>query len=263
MGLVRTLIASLFGPRPATIDDGTWRAIIDAIPILRGLSNDEDVRLRGLADHLLADKDFVLVQGAESDDFLLVGLSALACLPILNSDASDYRDWRTFILYPSEFVTPRHEVDEAGVHHRWEEEASGEAWEDGPVVLSMADVAASGVGDGYNVVIHEMAHKLDLLDGDANGCPPLHKGMDYQAWFDAFSQAFESITRQVERGREPPIDDYAASEPAEFFAVATEYFFELPDVLRAAYPAVYAQLVLFYRQDPGMRLVSDWQPVSP
>jgi Mlc titration factor MtfA (ptsG expression regulator) len=263
MSLIKRITAAIFGaPRPAIID-GVWRSVIDAIPILHGLDAEEDQRLRSLAEGLLADKDFALAGGAEVDDFLLVGLSAQACLPILNLGAGGYRDWRTLILYPGEFVTPRHEVDEAGVHHRWEEEASGEAWEDGPVILSVADVAASGVGDGYNVVIHEMAHKLDLLDGDANGFPPLHEAMDRKRWFEVFSEAFSEITAQVERDEETPIDDYAASEPAEFFAVVSEYFFELPEVLRDAYPEVYSQLVQFYRQDPGARLVSDWRPLIP
>jgi MtfA peptidase len=249
----------LFGARRTAIDDDTWHAVIDAIPMLSGLSADEAARLRGLAEQVLALKRYELVQGAEVDDFLLVGLTAQICLPILNLGLGGYRDWRTLILYPAEFVAPRSEVDEAGVHHEWEEELTGEAWEDGPVILSLADVGASGLCDGYNVIVHEMAHKLDLLDGDANGFPPLHAEMDGQAWHDAFSQAFDALTRTVERGREPPIDDYAATEPAEFFAVASEYFFELPAVLRRAYPAVYAQLVAYYRQDPGARLVSDWR----
>ena len=262
MGLIRTLIASLFGERRTAIGNGVWRAVIDAIPILGGLDVDEDARLRKLTERLLTSKRFELVQDAEADDFLLVGLAAQVCLPIMNLGLGGYRDWHTLILYPAEFVAPRHEVDEAGVHHEWEEELTGEAWEDGPVILSLADVGASGMCDGYNVIVHEMAHKLDLLDGDANGFPPLHADMDGQAWHDALSQAFDSLTRTVDRGREPPIDDYAATDSAEFFAVATEYFFELPAVLNEAYPAVYSQLVSYYRQDPGARLVSDWRAAS-
>ena len=113
---------------------------------------------------------------------------------------------------------------------------------------------ASGCGDGYNVVIHEMAHKLDMLDGDANGRPPLHRGMDAVAWSRDFGAAFEDLNRRIEAGETPPIDDYAAEEPGEFFAVASECFFETPGALAAAYPAVYSHLRGFYRQDSLARL---------
>ena len=99
-----------------------------------------------------------------------------------------------------------------------------------------------------------MAHKLDMLDGDANGRPPLHRGMNPEAWSRDFSAAFDDLNRRIETGETPPIDDYAAEEPGEFFAVASEWFFERPDALDAAYPAVYGHLRDFYRQDPLVRL---------
>jgi len=258
-----TLIDLILGRRRNGIDDAVWRRVVDAIPMLRGLDPEAGARLRSLADDFLAEKQIELAQGAEVDDFLLTGLAAQACLPIMNLGAGGYRDWHTLILYPAEFVAPRHEVDEAGVHHEWQEEVSGEAWEDGPVILSLADVGASGLCDGYNVIVHEMAHKLDLLDGDANGYPPLHRDMDATAWHEAFTQAYAALQEQLRRGRVPAVDAYAATDPAEFFAVVSEYFFELPAVLAAAYPAVYTQLAAFYRQDPGARLESDWQGPQP
>jgi Mlc titration factor MtfA (ptsG expression regulator) len=121
------------------------------------------------------------------------------------------------------------------------------------------DIEASGWGDGYNVVIHEMAHKLDGRDGSYDGCPPLHPGMDYGAWREAFSEAYGSLRSSLERPRRPGsgrakrgsrIDSYAAESPDEFFAVACEYFFERPALLDSEYPAVYAQLALFFRRDP-------------
>jgi len=125
----------------------------------------------------------------------------------------------------------------------------------GPVVLSYRDVEDSGWGDGYNVVIHEMAHKLDLRSGNYDGCPPLHKGMSYEEWGQSFGQAYEDLRGKVKRlGKRSEkllaIDPYAATDPAEFFAVCTEYFFEKPRALHKAYPAVYDQLCLFYRQSP-------------
>ena len=163
----------------------------------------------------------------------------------------DYYDgWHSVVVYPGGFLARGHEMDEAGVVHEYEEARSGEAWLAGPVILSLEDVAASGQLDGYNVVIHEMAHKLDMLNGDANGHPPLHAGMDSRVWYEAFSAAYAHSNRCLDAGQEPPLDDYAAQSPAEFFAVASEYFFELPDVLRDAYPDVYRQLAAFYR--PGV-----------
>ena len=125
----------------------------------------------------------------------------------------------------------------------------------GPVILSYRDVEDSGWGDGYNVVIHEMAHKLDHRSGDYDGCPPLHKGMSYEDWGRAFTEAYEDMRSKVRRlGKRAEktlaIDPYAATDPAEFFAVCSEYFFEAPKVLKKEYPGVYGQLCLFYRQEP-------------
>jgi len=147
---------------------------------------------------------------------------------------------------------------------------AGEAWLGGPVILSYEDVALSGDAKariaGYNVVIHEFAHKLDMRNGDPNGFPPLHRGMDAREWKRAFSAAFTDFTARVEAaerlpGRRAqaaldalPIDPYAAESASEFFAVASEAFFETPELLGPAYPDVYAQLKLFYRQDPAARL---------
>jgi len=140
--------------------------------------------------------------------------------------------------------------------HSRREILSGEAWERGPVVLSWADVAASGTCDGYNAVIHEMAHKLDALNGMANGLPPLHKGMSVTSWAKTFSSAYEGFCQRVDGNEETLIDPYAAEAPEEFFAVMSEHFFETPDLLKREYSEVYAQLKEFYRQDPAERLIS-------
>jgi MtfA peptidase len=121
-------------------------------------------------------------------------------------------------------------------------------------VLSIADVAASGHADGFNVVLHEFAHKLDMLNGDANGYPPLHRGMDAAGWARDFTKAYEDLCARVDAGEDTVIDPYATTDPAEFFAVLTEVFFETPHLLHAEYPAVYRQLQQFYRQHPLARL---------
>ena len=116
-------------------------------------------------------------------------------------------------------------------------------------MVSWQDVAWSGRGEGFNVAIHEFAHKLDMRNGSANGRPPLHTGMDPDDWARILQDAYDDLRQRVERGEETLIDPYATESPAEFFAVMSEYLFEAPDVLHAAYPAVYAQLAQFYRQD--------------
>ena len=239
--------------RAPRIDEAVWAAVREGLPILDPLGGDELADLRRLAERFTAAKSIEPVLGQRLDPVDVAVIAAQACLPILALGLDAYASWRTVVVYPAGFVAREHEVDEAGVEHRWEEERSGEAWSGGPVVLSLEDVEASGQGEGYNVVIHEMAHKLDMLDGDANGRPPLHRGMDPAAWSRDFGAAFEDLNRRIEAGEELPIDEYAAEEPGEFFAVASEWFFEVPDALAAGYPAVYRHLGHFYRQDPIAR----------
>jgi len=126
----------------------------------------------------------------------------------------------------------------------------------GPVILAWPGVLASGAWEGYNLVIHELAHKLDMLNGDANGLPPLHSDMRVGDWATAMQHAYDDLNRQLDHDpdAETAIDPYAAENPAEFFAVTSEYFFSAPDLLDTAYPKVYEQLRAFYRQDPLARL---------
>ena len=240
--------------RARAIDEADWAAVLERLPILDPLDDGERERLRGLAARFVAGKSIEPVLGQRVGAVDAAVIAAQACLPVLALGLDAYRSWRTVVVYPAGFVSREHEVDEAGVEHEWEEERSGESWLGGPLVLSLEDVEASGCGDGYNVVIHEVAHKLDMLDGDANGRPPLHPGMDAAAWSRDFTAAFDDLNRRIEAGETPAIDEYAAQEPGEFFAVTSECFFETPDVLDADYPVVYAHLRGFYRQDPLARL---------
>jgi Mlc titration factor MtfA (ptsG expression regulator) len=242
--------------RDALIDDVPWHRALERLPILARLDPAESRRLRELCTIFLHEKRFEPVQGLELDEGIRITIAALACLPILNLGPDWYDDWYTVVVYPAEFVRPREEFDAVGVMHQWEEVLGGESWERGPVVLSWADVEASGWGDGYNVVIHEMAHKLDMRNGAAAGFPPLHKDMRVSAWTQGFALAYEDLTRRVENGEDTALDPYAAESPAEFFAVFSEYFFECPAVVMRAYPEVYRQLCLFYRQDPLARVAS-------
>lgn len=233
-----------------------WRAVVESLPLLAGLDAAEIERLRVLATLFLYEKSLEPVQGLRLTEVMRWTVAAHAVLPILNLGIDWYDGWRSLVLYPGEFVTRHEWMDEAGLVHAQREVLSGEAWERGPMVLSWADVAAAEALDGYNPVIHECAHKLDLRNGSANGQPPLHAGMDYQEWHDVCRAAFDDLSRRAGAGRESPLDPYAAESPGEFFAVMSEHFFETPHLLKREYPEVYRQLSLFYRQDPVARLIS-------
>lgn len=236
------------------IPDMLWEGVVAALPVVRMLDGPSRERLRDLTALFIVEKRFETVQGLQLTPAMQVRLASQACLPILRLGLDWYAGWTSVIIYPGEFVHRREEFDEAGVVHAWDEARGGESWEYGPVVLSWADVAASGMLDGYNVVIHELAHKLDMLNGAPNGFPPLHRGMDIKAWTRYFAEAFEDMNTRLDAGMDTPLDPYAAEHPAEFFAVASEYFFEQPERVREIYPRVYDQLREFYRQDPRQYL---------
>jgi Mlc titration factor MtfA (ptsG expression regulator) len=232
------------------IPESLWAHTLESTPLLRQLAESDLVRLRELAAIFVQEKTWVGSAGLEISEAMKVRVAALATLPVLNLDLDWYRGWETIILYPGEFVQRRREVDAAGLEHQWDEIRAGEAWEHGPVIFSWADVAASGLIDGYNVVIHELAHKLDMLNGPPDGFPPLHREMSAKRWTRVFTAAFEEMNGWLDRDEESPIDPYAAEHPAEFFSVLSEYFFELPEVLSEVWPEVYGELAAFYRQDP-------------
>jgi len=207
-----------------------------------------------MATIFLHEKTFEGADGLEPTDVIREVISVQACLPILNLGMEWYESWKTIVVVPDVFIEEHTEVDSAGVAHEWQEDNSGESWDAGPVVLSWKDVEESGWGDGYNVVIHEAAHRLDLLDGEVNGRPALHEGMSPREWLEVFSRAFEDLSRRAAaKKRRLRMDPYAATDDGEFFAVASEYFFEQPEVLQSEYPDVYRLLCAFYRQDPARR----------
>jgi hypothetical protein len=241
--------------RPAA--DAQWQQAVSstlALPLFFGLSEAEKSVLCELAEQLLADKALTPVSGAVLNTSMRAAITLQAVLPIMNLGYQAYRGWREIILYPGEFVPDREVTDAFGVVHRVRHPLSGEAWEGGPLVLSLDDVAASGHCQGYNVVIHEFAHKLDMRNGAVDGLPALHSGMSVEAWAAVFNAAYADFCRRVDAEEDSEIDPYAAESPAEFFAVLTEYFFEAPDILFEMYPAVYQQMRLYYRQDPLPRL---------
>ena len=235
------------------VPQALWDAVTAELPVLTGLDTGEMARLRDLATLFLHEKAFDTAHGVELNDFMRLTIAALACLPILNLGLGWYRGWSVVMVYPAEFIPEREVEDEAGVVHVRREPLSGEAWDQGGVILSWEDVDDSGWCDGYNVVIHELAHKLDMLGGGSDGFPPLHAGMSPEAWSSAFQAVYDDLGRRADAGEKTAIDPYAAEDPAECFAVLSEYFFEQPGLLKDSYPDVYEQLALFYRQDPAQR----------
>jgi hypothetical protein len=257
------LLTSWFGgTAPLELDLQAWTAVL-ALPVFDGFSADEIARLEGLARQLLADKTFTGAAGHEVDAAMATHIAAFAVLPVLNIGYEWYKGWNEIIVYPAEFMPEREVLDDFGVVHRVRAPLSGEAWAGGPLVLSWDDLLHSGGGQGYNVVIHEFAHKLDMKNGSVNGLPSLHSGLSVEGWAAAFNAAYEDFCRRVDGGEDPEIDPYASESPAEFFAVLSECFFEMPDVLQHDYPAVYEQLKLFYKQDPLARLERLNDPATP
>jgi Mlc titration factor MtfA (ptsG expression regulator) len=233
----------------ASLDQAAWCRAVRRYRFTRALPPADVDRLKALVTLFLHEKTMHGAGGLEVRDEMRIAIAIQACILILNLDLDYYDGWVEIIVYPGEFLARYEYVDENGVAHAVEEPMTGESWERGPVILSWAD-AGDGGGPGYNVVIHEFAHKIDMLNGGADGYPPLHPGMSREDWSRAFSSAFGDFRARLERGEHTLLDPYAAEDPAEFFAVASEAFFEAPQELHASYPEVYAQLGLFYRQDP-------------
>lgn len=240
--------------RSSSITDEQWSRAFGKLPLLKGLSPSEKQRLQELAILLIHYKSFEPAQGLILTQEMLMHIALQACLPILNLGFQSYDGWVSIIVYPDEFMPRRQYIDDAGVMHEDFGILSGEAWQRGPVILCWQDARVAGELDGRNLLIHEFAHKLDMQNGVANGLPPLHKDMARKAWTKDFSQAFTHFQHHCHGGDYNGIDCYAATSPAEFFAVFSEVFFERPDVLEQHYPKIYQHLRLYYRQDPLKRL---------
>lgn len=239
------------------IEPSLWQSVLESLPILDGLSHEETERLRERSLLFLHAKRLTALPGVELEPLDRLRLAAQAQLALLHlADLDWYQGFHEIVIYPGDFHSPQKHRDSAGVVHEWDGEHSGEAWLQGPVILAMPGVQESGSWEGYNLVIHELAHKLDMLNGDANGLPPLHRDMRIEAWASAMQHAYDALNALLDADADAhtAIDPYAAENPAEFFAVTSEYFFSAPDVLHAAFPDVHQQLALFYRQDPLTRL---------
>jgi len=221
-----TNIKNYFVLRNNPISASLWGKLINSLPICQHLNPKETYKLRKLTTLFLHEKTF--------------------------TDLSYYDGWIEIVVYPDTFVIYRNTTDNFGLVHGNKIAASGEAWSHGPVILAWTDVYRDSFQPraGHNVTIHEFSHKLDMLNGRANGMPPLHPTMRRSKWTDSLSQAYEILVDKIERHEMTAINEYAATNPAEFFAVISETFFTAPVILKKNSPDVYQQLVLFYKQEP-------------
>jgi len=204
----------------------------------------------------LDEKQLAPVGGVILSDHDRVEIALQACLLVLALGLDWYDGWVGVVVHPADFHVRRSETDELGVVHEWDDELAGESWPGGPVVLSWEALDDSGsvARGGANVVLHEFAHKLDMANGEADGVPPLADRAARSRWRAVLDEALKRFRAEVDAGAQTLLDPYAAEHEAEFFAVASEAFFEAPNALKGDYPALYALFSGFYRQDPSLRL---------
>ncbi|MFT3955395.1 MAG: zinc-dependent peptidase [Piscinibacter sp.] len=235
------------------IPDPLWQLTLARYPFIAGRSEEDRQRLRELSTLFLADKEFAGMQGLAVDDGMAVAIAAQACLPILRLGLAHYDGFKGIVVHPDVVVARREVMDEDGVVHHYDEELSGEAMEGGPVMLSWRDVADAGdsAAWGYNVVVHEFAHVLDMRDGAADGVPLLPDRAARERWLAVLEPEWQDFCERVDAGEDTLIDPYGAEAIDEFFAVSSEVFFVDPSALRAGHPELYALLAGYYRQDPA------------
>lgn len=236
------------------IPEALWEGVLAGYPFLARRPEGELARLRELAARFLAHKEFHGAQGLVVTDAMALAIAAQAVLPVLHLGLHWYDDFVGIVVHPDEVLARRTVTDEAGVVHHYEEVLAGEAMEGGPVMLSWRDVQAAGspAREGYNVVVHEFCHKIDMRDGEPDGCPPLPSAAARRAWNAVMQAQYQAFREQVviaERfGGEPTwLDPYGAQSVDEFFAVACEAYFVEPERFALEFPALVPLLDGFFR----------------
>lgn len=239
-------------------DSLPWQQAMD-IPLLGALNETERHRLTQLARRFLQQKRLVPLQNFELDDMKSARLALLFCLPVLNLGDEWLDGFHDVLLYPAPFMVDDEWQDEFGLVHRERMVHAGQSWQQGPVVLNWLDVQDSFDLSGYNLIIHEVAHKLDARgSGYASGVPPLPL-REVAGWEQDLLAAMGSIQDEIDLVGEnaATIDAYAASDAAECFAVLSEYFFSAPELLVQRFPQLYERFCRFYRQDPASRFARE------
>jgi Mlc titration factor MtfA (ptsG expression regulator) len=239
------------------IPDDLWKRTLVRYPFLRRRSPEDMANLRRMTSLFLDRKEFNAAPGVRLTDAVAVAVAAQACLPVLRLGLGAYDGFVGIVLHPDQVVARRSMADDDGVVHEYEEVLSGEAMEGGPVMLSWHDVRSAGrsAADGYNVVIHEFAHVLDMADGIADGVPLLPPELPAAEWQAVLSADYEAFVARVEADEDTTLDPYGAEGPEEFFAVASEAFFVAPQAMKAEHPVLYGVFVRYYRQDPAAEAI--------
>jgi Mlc titration factor MtfA (ptsG expression regulator) len=235
------------------IPDPLWRRTLKRFAFLPREGSADEVELRRLCSLFLDRKEFTGARGLAVTDDMAVAIAAQACLPVLRIGLQAYDGFVGIVVHPGQAVAHREDMDDNGVMHEYDEVLAGEAVQGGPVMLSWRDVRAAGASAdaGYNVVIHEFAHVLDMAGGPADGVPPLPPQINVQQWQETLRGEYEAFCARVNAQEDTALDPYAAEAPTEFFAVASEAFFVAPLALMHDHPVFYALLVRFYGQDPA------------
>jgi len=249
MNALLVFVRRLVGlPVHRRVPDALWDLAVRRPAWAGALDAPSLARLRDFTERFLADKAISPAGGLELTDEDRVLVALLCCRPVLELGYGWLQDWHEVIVYPDAFhVTGRDSDRDTGVRRDKRILAAGQAWGRGPVILSWARIRSEMEAPemGSDVVVHEIAHKLDVLDGSMNGAPPL-ASVDLAIWARDFQAAFAAMRADLDRGHAPLIDPYAAESPQEFFAVCSEYWFTAPNRLREAFPAVAALLRSFY-----------------
>jgi Mlc titration factor MtfA (ptsG expression regulator) len=234
-----------------------WLGFLEQnVPFYACLPDVDRRELQGLIQVFLSEKHFEACGGLELTDEIKVTIAAQACRLLLHRQTDYFPRLITILVYPAAYIAKSVLPIGGPAVLEGEQVRLGEAWKSGVVVVSWDDVRATALGltSGRNLVLHEFAHQLDMEDGSADGTPILERRSQYAAWAKVLGEEYQRLRRDDALGRYTVLDGYGATDPAEFFAVATEAFFETPQSLRKRHPELYEQLKSFYRQDP-VRLV--------
>ena len=229
-----------------------WKAMLAVkLPVYQKLADEEKVRLQQLILLFFSKKKFVACAGMVLTDEIKLTIAAEACLLLLKQGWSVYPKLNYILVYPTAFRTEREQRQADGTVTSISNNLLGESWSNGRVILSWDDVAAgvSDFTDGHNVVLHEFAHQLDSESGAVNGAPYLRHN-SYQTWARVLSDSFEDLKWRSMHHQKTVMDEYGTTNPAEFFAGATETFFEKPWQLYKNRPQLYEELSRYYQLDP-------------
>ncbi len=231
-----------------------WRTILQQnLPLYRRLPDGLKEQLHGYINLFIAEKSFEGLAGLDVTDEMKVTIAGQACLLLLNREMEVYPKLYSILLYPAAYRTREPSLFPADADEEPPEVRLGESWTTGSVVLAWDHIrhGARDPKDGQNLVLHEFAHQLDQEDNRSDGAPILGERSDYVPWARVLSHEYERLRRRAARGRKSVLDDYGATDPAEFFAVATEAFFEKPKQMKRVHPELYRELKNYYKVDPA------------